>query len=53
MPFYIGERKDRSRVFRMQVLENKKVEIDNFQNKDDALKIINEAIVYYKDSFKG
>lgn len=36
-----------------KVLENKKVEIDNFQNKDAALKIINEAIVYYKDSFKG
>ena len=36
-----------------KVLENKKVEIDNFQNKEAALKIIEEAIVYYNKSFKG
>ena len=34
-----------------KVLENKKVEIDNFQNKDAALKIINEAIACYRESF--
>jgi inorganic pyrophosphatase len=35
-----------------KVLENKKVEIDNFQNKEAALTIINEAIVYYKENFQ-
>jgi inorganic pyrophosphatase len=35
-----------------KVLENKKVEIDNFQNKEAALKIIEDAIVFYKESFK-
>ena len=36
-----------------KVLENKKVEIDNFQNKTAALKIIVEAIDYYKENFKS
>jgi inorganic pyrophosphatase len=36
-----------------KVLENKKVEIDNFQNKDAALVIIREAIDFYKEKFKG
>jgi inorganic pyrophosphatase len=36
-----------------KVLENKKVEIENFQNKAAALKIILEAIDYYKESFKS
>jgi len=36
-----------------KVLENKKVEIDNFQDKAAALKIIEDAILYYKDSFKN
>src|SRR5678815_1927937 len=36
-----------------KVLENKKVEIDNFQDKAAALKIIVEAIDYYKENFKS
>jgi inorganic pyrophosphatase len=35
-----------------KVLENKKVEIDNFQDKDTACKIITEAINFYKEYFK-
>jgi inorganic pyrophosphatase len=35
-----------------KVLENKKVEIDNFQDKDTACKIINDAIAFYKDNFE-
>jgi inorganic pyrophosphatase len=35
-----------------KVLENKKVEIDNFQDKAAALKIIEEALDFYKASFK-
>jgi inorganic pyrophosphatase len=35
-----------------KVLENKKVEIDNFQNKDAALKIIEDAISLYRENFK-
>ncbi|MCC7402194.1 MAG: inorganic diphosphatase [Chitinophagaceae bacterium] len=35
-----------------KVLENKKVEIDNFQNKKEAMKIIEESIIYYKKHFK-
>jgi len=35
-----------------KVLENKKVEIDNFQNKAAALQIINDAIKFYKENFK-
>ena len=34
-----------------KVLENKKVEIDNFQDKETAFRIINEAISFYKGSF--
>ncbi|MBL7740993.1 MAG: inorganic diphosphatase [Chitinophagaceae bacterium] len=34
-----------------KVLENKKVEIDNFQDKDTAFKVISDAIAYYKESF--
>ena len=36
-----------------KVLENKKVEIDNFQDKAAALKIIEEAIKFYKESFQN
>jgi len=36
-----------------KVLENKKVEIDNFQDKAAALKIIMDAINYYKTNFKN
>jgi len=32
-------------------LENKVVEIDNFQNKTEAYKVIEEAIAYYKEKF--
>jgi len=35
-----------------KVLENKKVEIDNFQDKDTAFRIIRKAIDFYKESFK-
>ena len=35
-----------------KVLENKKVEIDNFQNKQDAFAIIDEAIEFYKDKYR-
>jgi len=34
-----------------KVLENKKVEIDNFQDKDTACKIINDAIAFYRENF--
>src|ERR1044071_1302791 len=35
-----------------KVLENKKVEIDNFQDQEAALKIIRDAIEFYKQHFK-
>lgn len=35
-----------------KVLEDKKVEIDNFQDKASALKVIEDAIIYYKEEFK-
>ena len=35
-----------------KVLENKKVEIDNFQDQLIAYRIINDAIALYKESFK-
>lgn len=35
-----------------KVLENKIVEIDNFQDKSAAHKIISEAIAFYKENFK-
>jgi inorganic pyrophosphatase len=34
-----------------KVLENKKVEIDNFQNKDTAYTVITDAIAFYKETF--
>lgn len=34
-----------------KVLENKVVEIDNFQSKAEAYKVIEEAITYYKDTY--
>lgn len=34
-----------------KVLENKKVEIDNFQDKGKAFQIIEDAIAFYKDTF--
>ncbi len=36
-----------------KVLEDKKVEIDNFQDRDTACKIIREAIVLYKETFSN
>jgi len=36
-----------------KVLENKKVEIDNFQDKAAALRIIEDAITHYKNTFAG
>jgi len=35
-----------------KVLENKKVEIDNFQDKNTAYKIIQDAIDYYRQHYK-
>src|SRR6476646_7271819 len=35
-----------------KVLENKKVEIDNFQDKEAALRIIKDSIDYYKENLE-
>jgi inorganic pyrophosphatase len=35
-----------------KVLENKKVEIDNFQDQVIAGRVINEAIAFYKETFR-
>jgi inorganic pyrophosphatase len=34
-----------------KVLEEKQVQIDKFQNKEDAYEVINEAIAYYQKNF--
>ncbi len=34
-----------------KVLENKKVEINDFQDKEETFAVINEAIEYYKETF--
>lgn len=36
-----------------KVLENKQVYIEDFQDKDDAYRIINDAIALYKEKFPG
>ena len=35
-----------------KVLENKKVIIDNFQDRETAIKVIDDAIAFYKQNFK-
>jgi len=35
-----------------KVLKNKKVEIDNFQDKETAYKVIDAAIAFYKENFE-
>jgi inorganic pyrophosphatase len=49
-PHFIAELKNYFEQYK--VLENKKVEIDNFQDKETARKIINSAIDFYKLNFK-
>lgn len=49
-PHFIAELKNFFEQYK--VLENKKVEIDNFQDKSIAFKIILEAIELYKEKFK-
>jgi inorganic pyrophosphatase len=34
-----------------KVLENKEVRIDNFQNKEEAYRIVNEAMTFYREKF--
>jgi inorganic pyrophosphatase len=36
-----------------KVLENKKVEIDRFQTKEDAIAVINDSIKLYQEKFKS
>jgi inorganic pyrophosphatase len=35
-----------------KVLENKKVEIDNFQDKATALKIVEDSLAFYKETYR-
>lgn len=49
-PHFIAELKNYFEQYK--VLENKKVEIDNFQDKITATKIITNAIDFYKEYFK-
>ena len=49
-PHFINELRNYFEQYK--VLENKKVEIDNFQEASTAYKIINEAIGFYKESFR-
>jgi inorganic pyrophosphatase len=48
-PHFINELRNYFEQYK--VLENKKVEIDNFQDKQTALKIIMDAISFYKITF--
>ena len=48
-PHFISELRNYFEQYK--VLENKQVQIENFQKKDDAYKIINEAIEHYKTTF--
>jgi inorganic pyrophosphatase len=49
-PHFINELRNYFEQYK--VLENKKVEIDNFQEADTAYAIINEAISFYKENFR-
>jgi inorganic pyrophosphatase len=49
-PHFIAELRNYFEQYK--VLENKKVIIDNFQDKDTAIKIIEDAIAFYKNTFK-
>lgn len=48
-PHFINELRNYFEQYK--VLENKKVEIDNFQDKAKAFSIINEAIAYYQTNY--
>lgn len=48
-PHFINELRNYFEQYK--VLENKKVEIDNFQDKQVAQKIIMDAIAFYKETF--
>lgn len=50
-PHFIAELKNYFEQYK--VLENKKVEIDNFQDKTTAMNIIKDAINFYKEKFKN
>ena len=49
-PHFIAELRNFFEQYK--VLENKKVEIDNFQDKETAMKVITDAIAFYNSSFK-
>jgi inorganic pyrophosphatase len=49
-PHFINELRNYFEQYK--VLENKKVEIDNFQEASTAYKIIKEAIDFYKETFR-
>ena len=50
-PHFIAELRNYFEQYK--VLENKKVMIDNFQEKDAAMKVIEDAIEFYKQTFKS
>ena len=49
-PHFIAELRNYFEQYK--VLENKKVVIDNFQDKEIAIRVINDAIAFYKQNFK-
>lgn len=49
-PHFLNELKHYFEEYK--VLENKKVEIDNFQDKATALKIVEDALRFYKDTYR-